>query len=67
MSGHCAENPSYAVFLAKKGGKLAMTAYVGGHQVVIEGDSVKVNGRDFPVAKNGPQKIHKQSGEEIFS
>merc|ERR1712113_158845 len=67
MSGHCAANPSYAVFLAKKGSKLAMTAFVGGHKIEIDGGSVKVNGANFDVASNGPQKIYKQSGEEIFS
>merc|ERR1711997_795093 len=67
MSGHCAANPSYAVFLAKEGPKLVMTAFVGGHKIEIAGGSVKVNGANFDVASNGPQKIYKQSGEEIFS
>jgi len=67
MSGHCAANPAYAVFIAKSGNKLAMTAFVGGHQIEISGGNVKVNGRDYPVTSNGPQKIYKQSGEEIFS
>merc|ERR1711950_20969 len=35
--------------------------------IEIAGGSVKVNGANFDVASNGPQKIYKQSGEEIFS
>ena len=67
MSGHCAENPSYAVFVKKNGGKLAMTAFIGGHKIEIAGGNVKVNGNSFAVESNGPQKLYKQGGEEIFS
>ena len=40
MSGHCAENPSYAVFVKKNGGKLAMTAFIGGHKIEIAGGNI---------------------------
>lgn len=67
MSGHCAANPSYAVFTKKSGNKLALTAFIGGHKIEIDGSSVKINGAAANIASNGPQKIHKSRGDEIFS
>jgi len=67
MSGHCAANPSYAVFTKKSGNKLALTAFIGGHKVEIDGSSVKINGAAANIVSNGPQKIHKSRGDEIFS
>ena len=67
MSGHCAANPSYAVFTKKNGDKLALTAFIGGHKVEIDGSTVKINGAATSIVSNGPQKIHKSRGDEIFS
>jgi len=67
ISGHCAANPSYAVFTKKSGSKLELTAFVGGHKVEIAGSNVKINGNPVSVTSNGPQTIHKSSGTEIFS
>ena len=67
MSGHCAENPSFAVFTKANGQKLAMKAYVGGHLIEITGSSVKVNGNSVTVASNANQYKHKANREEIFS
>ena len=67
VSGHCAANPSYAVFTKKSGSKLDLTAYLGGHKVEISGNTVKINGNAVTVTSNGPQKVHKSRGDEIFS
>ena len=66
MSGHCANNPSYAVFTKKVGGKLAMKAYFGGHEVEISGSTVKIDGASKNIGTNANQHIHKERGEEIF-
>jgi hypothetical protein len=67
ISGHCAANPSYAVFTKKSGSKLNLEAYVGGHKIEIAGSSVKINGNAVSLTTNGPQKVHKSRGDEIFS
>ena len=67
MSGHCAATPSYAVFTKKSGNKLQLTAFIGGHKIEIDGSSVKINGDATRIASNGPQKVHKSRGDEIFS
>ena len=66
MSGHCAENPSYAVFTKLMGKNLAMKAYIGGHEIHIMGSTVKVDGAKIDVGSNAPQVVHKERGEEIF-
>jgi len=54
MSGHCADNPTYAVFIKKNGGNrpLAMKAYIGGYAIDIDPSSntVKVNGAGVRVS-----------------
>jgi len=49
MSAHCAENPTYAVFIKKNSGgrPMAMKAYIGGYAIDIDPSSgrVKVNGQ----------------------
>ena len=67
MSGHCAANPSYAVFTKKSGSKMNMIAFVGGHKIEIAGSSVKINGAAVSVNSNQNQHIHKAKGDEIFS
>jgi len=67
MSGHCAANPSYAVFTKKVGSKLNMVAFVGGHKIEIAGSSLKINGNAVSVNSNEKQHIHKSRGDEIFS
>jgi hypothetical protein len=67
ISGHCAANPSYAVFTKKSGSELELTAFIGGHKIEIAGGVVKINGATAAVPSNGPQKIHKSRGTEIFS
>lgn len=67
MSGHCAQNPSYAVFTKKMGQKLEMQAYVGGHKIEIAGPSVKINGQSINLRSNEKQHVHKANREEIFS
>jgi len=67
VSGHCAANPSYAVFTKKSGSKLELTAYLGGHQVTISGNTVRINGNAVTITSNGPQKVHKSRGDDIFS
>ena len=69
MSGHCADNPSYAVFVKKASGKLpmAMKAFIGGHEIDIVPDkkSVKINGRSVRVSDR--KEYHfKVKAEEIF-
>jgi len=66
MSGHCAENPSYAVFTKLMGKNLAMKAYIGGHEIHIKGSTVKIDGVKTDVGSNAPQIVHKERGEEIF-
>ena len=65
MSGHCAENPAYAVFTKKDGSKLALFAHIGGHTIEIVGDTAKINGAATPIPASG-QHIHKHRGDEIF-
>jgi hypothetical protein len=65
MSGHCAENPAYAVFTKKDGSKLALFAHIGGHTIEISGDTAKINGAATPIPSSG-QHIHKHRGDEIF-
>ena len=67
ISGHCAANPSYAVFTKKSGSKLNLEAYIGGHKIEIAGSTVKINGAAISLTSNGPQKVHKSRGDEIFS
>ena len=70
MSGHCAQNPSYAVFTKQASGqKLQMKAYVGGHKIEINGPSIKINDaeKSGEIQTNGRQFVHKFNGDEIFS
>lgn len=67
ISGHCAANPSYAVFTKKSGSALELTAFIGGHKIEIAGGNVKINGAATAITSNGPQKIHKSRGTEIFT
>merc|ERR1711936_546753 len=53
MSGHCAENPAYAVFTKKDGSKLALFAHIGGHTIEISGDTAKINGAATPIPSSG--------------
>lgn len=66
MSGHCVDNPSYAVFI-KKGSPMAMKAYIGGHSIEISpGDeAVKVNGQSVAVT-NKKEYYHMVNTKEVF-
>merc|ERR1712088_499091 len=66
LSGDCGPKPTYAVFTKKKGEKLDVMAYFGGHTLEITQDGqVKINGQ----AKNVQDKkliAHEENGKEIF-
>ena len=69
MSGHCADKPSYAVFIKKNGGSLplAMKAYIGGYAIDIDPstDTVKVNGAGVRVS-NRNEYFEMQQAKELF-
>merc|ERR1711981_796801 len=65
MSGHCAENPSYAVFTKLMGKNLAMKAYIGGHEIHIMGSTVKVDGAKIDVGSK-PHKSSTKSAEKKY-
>jgi len=69
MSGHCAADPSYAVFIKKNSGRLplAMKAYIGGHEIEIDPSTgkVTVNGRRVPVSDD-KEYFHKVQAKEVF-
>jgi len=69
MSGHCAANPSYAVFIKKSGGSLpmAMKAYIGGYEIDIDPSTSKVtvDGRRVRVTDTR-EYFQKTSNNEVF-
>ena len=69
MSGHCADNPTYAVFIKKNGGNrpLAMKAYIGGYAIDIDPSSntVKVNGAGVRVSDRN-EYFEKKNPKELF-
>jgi len=69
MSGHCANSPSYAVFIKKNGGSkpLAMKAFIGGYEVDIDPSSkqVKVDNVGVNVSDRN-EYFHKRQAKEIF-
>jgi len=69
MSGHCADQPSYAVFIKKNGGSspLAMKAYIGGYAIDIDPSSntVKVNGNGVSVTDKN-EYFKKENAKELF-
>ena len=69
MSGHCADKPSYAVFIKKNGGNspLAMKAYIGGYAIDIDPSSntVKVNGNGVSVTDK-TEYFKKENAKELF-
>jgi len=69
MSGHCANSPSYAVFVKKNGGSLplAMKAFIGGYEVDIDPSSKTVRVDDSGVSVSDSQEyFHMRQGKEIF-
>merc|ERR1712156_367898 len=65
ISGHCGDNPSYAVFAKNTGGKMAVKVYVGGHEIEYDGgNGIKVNGASANFRK-GVYKL-KRGNTEIF-
>jgi len=69
MSGHCANSPSYAVFIKKNGGSqpLAMKAFIGGYEVDIDSSSKTVRVDGSGVSVNDRQEyFHMRQAKEIF-
>jgi len=64
ISGHCAENPSYAVFAKNSGGKMAVKAFIGGHEINFDSSSVTINGNAARFSSK--DTIHKAGRDEIF-
>merc|ERR1712106_162968 len=73
VSGHCAPNPSYAVFTKKnKQMPLALRAYIGGHKVEfqpVDSQNIKITFNDASVASipNKSEQKFKQGSAELFS
>merc|ERR1712168_1772229 len=69
MSGHCANSPSYAVFIKKSGAglPLAMKAFIGGYEIDIDPSSrtVKVDGAGVNVSDRN-EYFHMRQAKEIF-
>lgn len=73
VSGHCAPDPTYAVFTKKNANMpLAMRAYIGGHKLEFEPVSaknikIKFNDVDVGPIPDKSQKIFKEAKTDIFS
>ncbi len=66
-SATCGPDPAFAIFIKKQSGAkpLALKAYIGGHEVEISNDNVKINGAAVTVA-NEQEYAHMVNGVEIL-
>jgi len=65
MSGNCGPDPAFGVFAKKSGNKLVTKAYFGGHEVEINGGSIKINGASKGL-RDGKEEVFENDGVEIF-
>merc|ERR1712083_608134 len=61
MSGNCGPTPAYGVFAKKSGNKLVTKAYFGGHEVEINGGSIKINGASKSL-RDGKEEVFENDG-----
>lgn len=65
ISGHCAADPSYAVFAKNSGGKMAVKAFIGGHEINFDSSDVTINGQSARW-KGDKDVVHMSKRNEIF-